>query len=149
MEINVKDHYTVKEIKKLVLTSKKESKELSQAWGSILKQVEAQTVGVKNPETDENKLILKACKKELKELEQAKTAGAPYSGETLTLCTLLVNAMSPKLMSERETEVAVESLIGTMDNPNMGQVMGGMKAQYGEQLNMKILSSIVKNILSK
>jgi len=43
---------TIKELKKLVLTSKKESKEVSQAYGAIVKQVEAQTVGVKNPETD-------------------------------------------------------------------------------------------------
>ena len=35
---------TITELKKTVLLSKKESKELSQAYAAILKQVEAQTV---------------------------------------------------------------------------------------------------------
>lgn len=37
------------------------------------------TIGVKNSETNEEKLILNAAKKELKEQEQSKNLGAPYS----------------------------------------------------------------------
>jgi len=139
---------TIKELKKLVLTSKKESKEVSQAYGAIVKQVEAQTVGVKNPETDETKLIVSACKKELKEQEQSKSAGAPYSDTIMNICTLLIKAMSPKLMSESETSVAVDAVINSLDNPNMGQIMGQMKKEYGEMLDMKILSQIVKSKLN-
>lgn len=144
IELNIKDDLTVKDLKKLVLTSKKESKELSQAYGAILKQVEAQTVGVKNPETDEKKLILKACNKELKEQKQAQEAGAPCSTETIMVCTFISNAMSPKLMSERETEVAVDAIITELDNPNMGQIMGKIKQEYKDTIDMAIASKVVK-----
>lgn len=140
---------SVKDLKKLVLTTKKDSKEVSQAYSAILKQVEAQTIGVKNPETDEKKLILNACKKELKELLQSKESGAPYSQEAVTICTAIINAMSPKTMSERETEVAIDSIIADLTNPNMGQIMGAMKKEYGESLDMALLSKLVKEKLSK
>lgn len=146
-ELMVKDNLTVKELKKLILTTKKDSKEVSQAYGAILKQVEAQTVGVKNPETDEKKIILNACKKELKEQEQSKSSGAPYSETTMNICDILYRNMSPKLMTESETGVAVDVVINSLDNPNMGQVMGQMKKEYGDMLDMKILSQIVKNKL--
>jgi uncharacterized protein YqeY len=147
MEITVKENLTIKDLKKLILTTKKDDKELSKAYGAILKQVESMTVGVKNPETDESKLILTACKKEKKEQEQSKTAGAPFSEMTLSLCSIIFKMMSPKLMSENETEVAVKAILSEMTNPNMGQVMGRMKAQYGELLDMKALSGIVKQSL--
>ena len=98
---------TITELKKTVLLSKKESKELSQAYAAILKQVEAQTVGVKNAETDELKLIIKACSKELKEQEQSKTSGAPYSEQTIELCKLFLNDLKPKTLSEQETIDAI------------------------------------------
>ena len=85
-KIMINESLQIKDIKKLVLTSKKESKELSQAYGSIIKQIEVQTVGVSKPETDEKKLILSAAKKELKEQEQSKALNAPYSELTIQIC---------------------------------------------------------------
>ena len=132
---------TITELKKTVLLSKKESKELSQAYAAILKQVEAQTVGVKNAETDELKLIIKACSKELKEQEQSKAAGAPISEKTIEVCSEVVIKLSPKTLSVQETENAVLSII-EIDNVErkMGSVMSAMKAKYGSDLYMKILA---------
>lgn len=142
---------SIKDLKKLVLTTKKDSKELSKAYGSILKQVENMTIGVANPETDEKKLIVTACKKELKEQEQSRDCvpSAPFSIETIDLCKEILSAMTPKLMTERETEIAIDSVVQDLENPNMGQIMGAMKSQYGEMLDMALLSKLVKQKLSK
>lgn len=39
----------IKDLKKVILLSKKDNIELSRAYASILKQVEAATIGVKDP----------------------------------------------------------------------------------------------------
>lgn len=142
---------SIKDLKKLVLLSKKESKELSQAYGAVLKQVENLTIGVSNPETDEKKIIVSACKKELKEIMQCKNnvPPAPYSQSTLDLCETILLSMTPKLMSERETEVAIDAIIAEQPTANMGQIMGIMKKEYGESLDMAIVSKVVKQKLSK
>lgn len=136
---------TIKELKKLILTTKKESADVSKSYAAILKQVEAATIGVKNPETDETKLIVSAAKKELKEQEQSKAAGAPYNAVTMELCSSIISAMSPKLMSENETRQAIADSLSSIDSPNMGKVMGFMKNKYSN-LDMALLSKIVKEM---
>lgn len=139
---------SIKELKKLVLTSKKENVELSKGYAAVLRQVEAATIGVKNAETDEVKLILAGAKKELKEQEQSKASGAPFNQTVMNLCSKLVLELSPKTLSAEETEKAVLSII-EIDNveKKMGPIMSAMKAKYGSDLDMKILSDVVKKVL--
>lgn len=139
---------SIKELKKLVLTSKKENIELSKGYAAVLRQVEAATIGVKNAETDEVKLILAGAKKELKEQEQSKASGAPFNQTVIDLCSKLVLELSPKTLSAEETEKAVLSII-EIDNveKKMGPIMGAMKAKYGSELDMKVLSDVVKKVL--
>ena len=139
---------TIQELKKEILLSKKEDVNISKAYASILKQVESATIGVKNPETNEIKLILSGAKKELKEQEQSKTANAPFSEKTIEVCSEVVNFLSPKTLSADETEKAVISII-EIDNVErkMGPVMNAMKVKYGSDLDMKILSDVVKKVL--
>ena len=139
---------SIKELKKLVLTSKKENVELSKGYAAVLRQVEAATIGVKNAETDEVKLILAGAKKELKEQEQSKASGAPFNQTVMDLCSKLVLELSPKTLSVEETEKAVLSII-EIDNveKKMGPIMGAMKVKYGSDLDMKILSDVVKKVL--
>lgn len=139
---------SIKELKKLVLTSKKENVELSKGYAAVLRQVEAATIGVKNAETDEIKLILSGAKKELKEQEQSKASGAPFNQTVMDLCSKLVLELSPKTLSADETEKAVISII-EIDNVErkMGPVMSAMKVKYGSDLDMKILSDVVKKVL--
>ena len=134
---------TITELKKTVLLSKKESKELSQAYAAILKQVEAQTVGVKNAETDELKLIIKACSKELKEQEQSKTSGAPYSEQTIELCKLLLNDLKPKTLSEQETIDAINKIKELNPKANKGVIMGALKKEYSDLIDMKLANSLI------
>ena len=134
---------TITELKKTVLLSKKESKELSQAYAAILKQVEAQTVGVKNAETDELKLIIKACNKELKEQEQSKTSGAPYSEQTIELCKLFLNDLKPKTLSEQETIDAINKIKESNPEANKGVIMGALKKEYSDLIDMKLANSLI------
>ncbi len=134
---------TITELKKTVLLSKKDSKELSQAYAAILKQVEAQTVGVKNAETDELKLIIKACNKELKEQEQSKTSGAPYSEQTIELCKLFLNDLKPKTLSEQETIDAINKIKESNPEANKGVIMGALKKEYSDLIDMKLANSLI------
>ena len=146
--MSIKIPKTIQELKKEILLSKKEDVNISKAYASILKQVESATIGVKNPETNEIKLILSGAKKELKEQEQSKTANAPFSEKTIEVCSEVVDFLSPKTLSADETEKAVISII-EIDNVErkMGPVMSAMKVKYGSDLDMKILSDVVKKVL--
>ena len=141
----------IQELKKLVLTSKKENPELSKAYAAILKQVESATIGVKNPETDEIKLIVNASKKELKEQEQSKSMNAPYSQIIMDTCNRLISDLSPETISEEQTTLDILSnitVISEYSTPDMKPLMAFAK-QSGKNYDMKLYSSIVKEILSK
>ncbi len=141
----------IQELKKLVLTSKKENPELSKAYAAILKQVESATIGVKNPETDEIKLIVNASKKELKEQEQSKSMNAPYSQIIMDTCNRLISDLSPEVISEEQTTLDILNnitVISEYSTPDMKTLMQFAK-QSGKNYDMKLYSSIVKEILSK
>ena len=130
-------------LKKLVLTSKKDSKELSQAYANIVKQVENMTIGVKNAETDEQKLIIKACEKELKEQEQSKSLKAPYSETTIELCNLFLEELKPKTYDKAQTIAYIDKI--RLNNPsfNKGQIMGILKKEHGDLVDMKLANSLI------
>ena len=139
----------IKDLKKLVLLSKKEDAELSKAYASVVKQVEAATIGVKNPETNEEKLILSAVKKELKEQEQSQNLGAPFSQKTIDLCKTLISEMSPQMVSEEQTRIDIESnirVISEYSTPDMKTLMQFAK-QSGKNYDMKLVSSIANELL--
>lgn len=140
----------IKDIKKLILTSKKDNKELSQAYSNIYRQIECLTIGVKNAETDERKLIIKACEKELKEQEQSKSSGAPYSDQTMKLCKLFLENLKPKLVSPNETEEDIAFIIGSIKKlgqvPTMQLVMKTIK-EGGKLYDMRLVSSLVQTTL--
>lgn len=139
----------IKELKKIILTSKKDDIELSRAYASILKQIESVTIGVNNAETNEEKLILNAAKKELKEQEQSKNLGAPYSEKTLELCKSFIQELSPQMISEEQTRLDIQNNItGIMEysTPDMKTLMQLAK-QSGKNYDMKLVSSIVSELL--
>lgn len=141
----------IQELKKLVLTSKKENLELSKAYAAILKQVESATIGVKNPETDEIKLIVGASKKELKEQEQSKSMNAPYSQIIIDTCEKLIKELSPEVISEEQTTLDILNniaVISEYSTPDMKTLMQFAK-QSGKNYDMKLYNSIVKEILGK
>lgn len=143
---------TLKELKKFILTSKKDNIGLSKTYASILKQVEAATIGVKNAETDEEKLILNAAKKELKEQEQSKSLNAPFNQTTIEICSIIVKELSPTMVSEEETRKFIEQciiFIKEFSTPDMRQIVGLVKAEQllGRLFDMKLVSQIANELL--
>lgn len=140
---------TIKELKKIILTSKKDDIELSRAYASILKQIEAATIGIKNPETNEEKLILIAAKKELKEQEQSKNLGAPFSQKTLDLCQSVILELSPQMISEEQTRLDIQNNITVIleySTPDMKTLMQWAK-RSGKPYDMKLVSCIATEML--
>lgn len=139
----------IKELKKIILLSKKDDIELSKAYACILKQVESATIGVKNSETNEEKLILNAAKKELKEQEQSKNLGAPYSQKTIDVCGKLISELSPQMISEEQTRLDIENNIKNISEystPDMKTLMQFAK-QSGKNYDMKLVASIANELL--
>ena len=143
-------HKTLKELKKFILISKKDNIGVSKSYASILKQVESATIGVKNPETDEEKLILNAAKKELKEQEQSKSAKAPFNQTTIDICSAIVEELSPTMVSEEETVNTINSAIVHIErfgfHPDMKQIMAFVKSD-GRLFDMKLVSQIANELL--
>ena len=131
------------DLKKLILTTKKEDKELSVAYSLVLGQVEKQTVGKIGVTKSEKELMLDGAKKELKEQKQSKEAGAPYSEKTIAVCEKIISELGVKQLSERETEYAIKDII-EMDGKN--SVMKILKEKFGEKVNMQIASNILKTL---
>lgn len=139
----------IKDLKKIILLSKKDDIDLSKAYASILKQVEAATIGVKNPEKDEEKLILSGAKKELKEQEQSKNLGAPYSEKTLELCKNIILGLSPHMVSDEQTRLDIQNniiVISEYSTPDMKTLMQFAK-QSGKNYDMKLVSSVANEML--
>lgn len=62
----------------------------------------------------------------------------------------VIEGYLPKVLSEEETETAVESIISKLEvstMKDMGKVMGEMKRQYGATIDGKLTSDIVKKLL--
>lgn len=145
----IKNIKELKTLKKTILTAKRDDIELSKALASILKQVEAATIGVKNPETNEEKLILSAAKKELKEQEQSKNLGAPYSERTLKCCEEIISELSPTMISPEQTRIDIQNNITVIleySTPDMKTLMQWAK-QSGKNYDMKLVSTIANELL--
>lgn len=137
---------TIAELKKKVLLSKKEDKELSKAYAAVLRQVEAKTVGVVGVDlSNEVELILSAAKKELKEQEQSKKDKAPYSELVITICTELVEELGPKYMSKEETKSILQTLIDVGET-NKGKLCGTVKRNYGDKIDMTLVAKILTEL---
>ena len=139
----------LKDLKKTILTAKRDDIELSKALASILKQVEAATIGVKNPETNEEKLILSAAKKELKEQEQSKNLGAPYSERTLKCSEEIISELSPTMVSPEQTRIDIQNnitVISEYSTPDMKTLMQFAK-RSGKNYDMKLVSTIANELL--
>ena len=145
---------SIKDLKKLVLTSKKEDADLSKAYASVVKQIETATIGVKNPETlekDETKLILSAAKKELKEQEQSQNLGAPFSQKTIDVCKMFIEDLSPTIVSPEQTRIDIIAGIEHIEkfgfNPDMKQIMAFIKSETTKNYDMKLVASIANELL--
>lgn len=93
----------------------------------------------------EEKDLLAAAKRELKMAHQSIEAGIDV-GNTVSI----LEAFIPKTKSIEETRAIVDALIAELPEKNpklMGKVMGSLKKEYGDELDMGITSQMVKDAL--
>ncbi|MBU0962113.1 MAG: GatB/YqeY domain-containing protein, partial [Proteobacteria bacterium] len=93
----------------------------------------------------EEKDILAAAKRELKMAHQSQEAGIDI-GNTIGILEVFL----PKTKSMEETRTIVEALVAALpekDPKLMGMVMGTLKKEYGDQIDMGIASQMVKEAL--
>ncbi len=90
--------------------------------------------------------ILAAAKRELKMAHQSIDAGIDV-GNTVAILEVFI----PETRSPEETAAIVTGIVAELPEKNpqlMGQVMGRLKKEYGETLDMGLASQLVKKALS-
>ncbi|MCF8055715.1 MAG: GatB/YqeY domain-containing protein [Desulfocapsa sp.] len=135
----------IKELRKTMMMAKKTDPEKSTVLAMLLDATQKLAKADGNRAPDE-KDLLAAAKRELKMANQSLEAGIDI-GNTIKILEVFL----PKTKSAEETKNIVETLVASLPEKNpklMGQVMGSLKKQYGEELDMGIASQMVKNALS-
>jgi len=134
----------IKELRKNMMLAKKGDPEKSVVLAMLLDAAQklAKADGNRDPE---EKDLLAAAKRELKMAHQSIDAGIDV-GNTVSILEVFI----PKTKSVAETQSIVDALIVELPekNPNlMGKVMGSLKKEYGDKLDMGIASKMVKDAL--
>ncbi len=89
--------------------------------------------------------LLAAAKRELKMAHQSIDAGIDV-GNTVAILEVFI----PATRSPEETQAIVDALVAELPEKNpklMGQVMGRLKKEYADALDMGIASQMVKKAL--
>ena len=134
----------IQELRKTMMLAKKTDPEKSTILGMLLDAAQklAKSDGNRDPIEQD---ILAAAKRELKMANQSIDAGIDV-GNTVAILEVFI----PKTKSAEETKSIVDALIAELPEKNpklMGKVMGSLKKEYGEKLDMGIASQMVKDAL--
>ena len=139
----------LKELRMEMMRSKKSNPERAKVLSAILSSAQLIAKEDKNREVTP-KDIIAAVKKEVKIANQSKESGAPYSEMTF----VVAEEFLPKLMSEDELKVVVETIVNTLvkagneKSPKMmGTIMGILKKEYTDLYDGRAASEIVKSVL--
>jgi uncharacterized protein len=134
----------IKELRKTMMLAKKSDPEKSTILAMLLDATQKLAKADGNREPHE-KDLLAAAKRELKMAQQSIDAGIDV-GNTVGILQIFI----PETKSAEETKAIVEALIAELPEKNpklMGKVMGSLKKEYGDKLDMGIASQMVKDAL--
>lgn len=135
----------IQELRKTMMLSKKTDMEKSKILSMLLDAAQKLAKADGNREVEE-KDILAAAKRELKMARQSQEAGIDI-GNAIEILEVFL----PKTKSSEETRTIIEAMVAALPEKNpklMGMVMGNLKKEYGDQLDMSIASQMVKEALS-
>lgn len=135
----------IQELRKTMMLAKKTDMEKSKILSMLLDAAQKMAKADGNREVEE-KDILAAAKRELKMARQSQEAGIDI-GNAIEILEVFL----PKTKSPEETRTIIEAMVATLPEKNpklMGMVMGNLKKEYGDQLDMSIASQLVKEALS-
>jgi hypothetical protein len=136
----------LKELRMTMMKSKKIDPERAKVLQAILStsQLIAKEDGNREVSKED---IIQAAKKEAKMAQQSKDSGAPYSEITFEV----TSSFLPKLMSEDELGVSIETIISKNNfatMKDMGKVMGVLKKEFTDLYDGKLASNIIRKKLS-
>ncbi len=134
----------IKELRKAMMLAKKTDPEKSTVLAMLLDATQKLAKADGNREPEEKDLLI-AAKRELKMAHQSLDAGIDV-GNTVEILEVFI----PKTKSPEETQKIVTALIDELSEKNpklMGKVMGSLKKEYGDELDMGIASQMVKDAL--
>ncbi|MEN8199735.1 MAG: GatB/YqeY domain-containing protein [Thermodesulfobacteriota bacterium] len=135
----------IKELRKTMMLAKKTDPEKSTILAMLLDATQKIAKGDGNREANE-KDLLAAAKRELKMANQSKEAGIDI-GNTIEILEVFI----PKTKGAEETKAIIEAIVAELPEKNpklMGQVMGRLKKEYGDELDMGMASQMVKEALT-
>jgi uncharacterized protein YqeY len=135
----------IKDLRKKMMLAKKTDPNKSTILAMLLDA--AQKLAKNDGNRDPNeKDVLIAAKRELKMAHQSIDAGIDV-GNAVEILEVFI----PKTMSPEETQQIVDAIVAELPEKNpklIGMIMGTLKKEYGEKLNMGIASQMVKAALS-
>ncbi len=134
----------IKELRKAMMLAKKTDPEKSTVLAMLLDATQKLAKADGNREPEEKDLLI-AAKRELKMAHQSLDAGIDV-GNTVEILEVFI----PKTKSPEETQKIVTALIDELSEKNpklMGKVMGSLKKEYGDELDMGSASQMVKDAL--
>lgn len=135
----------IKELRKTMMLAKKSDPEKSTVLAMLLDATQKIAKSDGNREANE-KDLLAAAKRELKMAQQSIDAGIDV-GNTVSILEVFI----PATKGPEETQTIVDALVAELPEKNpklMGQVMGKLKKEYGDAMDMGIASQMVKTALS-
>jgi len=134
----------IKELRKTMMLAKKTDPEKSTILAMLLDATQKLAKADGNREANE-KDLLAAAKRELKMAHQSVDAGIEV-GNTVVILQVFI----PETKGAEETKAIVDTLIAELPEKNpklMGKVMGILKKEYGDTMDMGIASQMVKEAL--
>ena len=134
----------IKELRKAMMLAKKTDPEKSTILAMLLDATQKIAKSDGNREANE-KDLLAAAKRELKMAHQSIDAGIDV-GNTVEILQIFI----PETKSTEETKAIVDKLVAALPEKNpklMGKVMGSLKKEYGDEMDMGIASKMVKDAL--
>ena len=140
------------DIKNAMLARKKEELEALRSIKAMILLAETEKGVVAEVSNDvENKLLMKAAKQRKESAEIFQQQGRKDLADKELLQLEVINRYLPKQLSENEIEEAVKAIIGQVgaQGPqDMGKVMGAASKSLAGQADGKIISELVKKLLT-
>jgi uncharacterized protein YqeY len=140
------------DIKKAMLSKNKEELEALRSIKSLILLAETEKGTVSEISTDtENKLLMKAAKQRKESADIFQQQNRKDLAERELFQLEVINRFLPKQLSEEEIKSSLQTIIqevGAKGPQDMGKVMGVATKKLAGQADGKIISDLVKKILS-
>lgn len=140
------------DIKKAMLAKNKEELEALRAIKSLILLAETEKGGAGDVSADtENKLLMKAAKQRKESADIFSQQGRKDLADKEQAQLEIISRYLPKQLTPEETEAEIKNIIaevGANGPQDMGKVMGTATKKLAGQADGKIISEIVKKLLT-